>query len=428
MITKVKLLTQGEAELTVELNQAELKKFLEEAGKELAARVKLDGFRLGRVPPEILRKKLGDQPILETALERAIAEGTKEALRREKLDVYSTSDLKILTNSAERLKYTLKLLLFPEVKLGPYRHLGIALNETKVTEKEIEEALDFIRHARAQWEEFKGPAAEGQRLEIDFEAKDQDSLIEGGKSENHPLVLGQKIFMPGFEEQLLGMHQGETRKFSLLVPEDYFQKNIAGRKLDFTVTLKSLKKPIRPGLDDRFAQSLGNFLSVSSLKTSIQEGIVQEKKIKEKEKARLQILEEIDKQTEIKVPTALIQRQLQDRVNNFDQSLHQRGMELGLYLAKIGKTEEELKKEWQPKAETEVRRQLIMRAISQRESLKVQEEEVEKAAQTLAERVLLSGGGQEMPDLAEIKERCREELLREKIWEFLEKNNLNGSL
>src|SRR3989344_2866980 len=416
MLTKIKELKNSEAELWVELDEEDLKHYLKKTGEKLSEVVQVD----------VLRKNIGDQKILEEALEFAVTDSLANALRKEKLEVISSSDLKVTENTPTQVKYSIKLLLFPEVKLGEYKGLEVSKKEVSVEEKEIEETMTKILESRMVFKEFEGPAQNGHHLEVDFEVSDAGKLIDGGKSENHPLILGKGGFIPGFEDNLIGLKKGETKNFSLKSPDDYYQKTIAGKVLDFKVTVKSIKTGTIPDLNIEFFKTLGNFQSSEDLKNSIRSALKTEKEQKEKDRLRLEILDRVDKKSEMSIPPKLIEEQLEAMVANFDDNLHQQGMELSLYLAQVKKTRDDLKKNWYKQAESQIRRGLIMLEIGKRESVKISEQEAQEATDSLVARYLTSAPDKQGPDIEKIKQRAGDALLHEKIFEFLEKVNLKN--
>ncbi|MDO8495576.1 MAG: trigger factor [bacterium] len=414
----------SEAELKVELTQEDLKQYIKKAGEEVAASVAMDGFRAGKVPLDVVRKKVGDEKILEVAMDLAIKESFFQAIKKEKVDIISSSDLKVIDNTAEKLKYEVKIILFPEVKLGEYKNLGMSLKPVSVSEEEVQDTLKYIQKTRAEYKEVETPAEKDHRLEIDFEVKDKGAVIDGGKSENHPVVLGEGNFIPGFEDHLVGMKKGETKNFSLEVPGDYYQKSVAGKKLDFLVTIKTIKGAILPELTDDFAKSLGKFESVEDLKKNVSRGLQSERDQKERDRVRLLILDKVNEKTEMEVPDKMVEEQLDIMVSNFDQNLHARGLELSLYLTQISKTQDELRKEWRERAVKQIRQGLIMRAISKAEEIKVGEEEVAQAVGALLSRYAGAEELQAKVDPEELKNRAKESLLNEKVFDYLEKENI----
>ena len=427
MITKVNLLKDSEAELFVELNKEELQEYLKKTGEKISGLVRVDGFRPGKTPLDVVRKEIGDKKILEEALELAVTASLSKALKKENLEIVSSSDLAVNENTAESLKYSIKLLLFPEIKLGNYKNLNVAKKDVQVEDREVDNAIASLLKLHTEYKDFNGLAEKGHHLEIDFTVTENGRLIEGGESKNHPLILGNGGFVPGFEEELVGLKKGETKTFSLQVPKDYYQKSVTGKKLNFKVAIKSIKIGAVPELTDEFIKNLSSFNSVENFKAVVTENLRSEKQQKETDRLRLEILEKVNKNSEIKVPAKMLREQLEAMVVNFDKSLHEKGMELGLYLAHLKKTQEDLKKEWHAEAENQIRRGLIMREVAKRENIKVDEDEVQKATNSLLARNMLAGGGLSTSseiDAEKVKQKAGDLLLHEKIFEFLEKQNV----
>lgn len=423
MIIKLKPIANSQKELEVELNKEELREYLEKASETISQAVSIAGFRPGKAPFEVLRKEVGDKKILEEALEMAVVGSLAKATQKEKLEVMASSELKIMANTADLLRYSVKLMLYPEVKLGDYKNLNLEKKkEVKVEDQEILEAIKYILKTRATYQEFDGPAEKDHHLEINFEIGVGGQPVEGGKSENHPFVLGKGNFIPGFEDQLIGLKQGEAKEFSLDAPDDYYQKNLAGKKLDFKVTVKSIKAVLIPELNDDFIKSLGRFSSEEELKKNIAEGIKAEKEQKETERQRVEILEKIDAGSKIDLPEKIIEQQLDALIANFDQNLHAQGMELSLYLVHLKKSQDDLRKEWRGQAEKQIRQSLILREVGRRENIKVSEQEIEEAAAGLLMRYVGQGQDQSKVDAEGLKQRAGEAIFREKIFQYLEEN------
>lgn len=430
MTFTTKKLPDSKVELTVSLEKGDLLSYITEAEEYLAHQVKLKGFRPGRAPKEKVRDKIGEDRIREESLRIAVQSSLKKVLAKESFDIIEQLDFKIKENSTEKLVYQAMFLVFPEFALGDYKGLEIKRNVITVAEQEIKDVLNEILKSQTVFNEVKKPARAGDRVEVDFTIKHKGVVIEGGKSENHPIVLGDGKFIPGFEERLIGMKTGEARHFTLQIPADFYQKAIAGKELDFEVLVKKVESQTLPELNDKFAGSLGNFCSLKELKASIKRGLTMEKEIKERDRVRLAVLEKIASTTEIKMPPALIERRLDAMVQDLDNELHQKGMELGLYLAHIKKTQDELRRDWRPRAELQAKMGLITRAVAKAENLKVSEEEADEELQVVLQRYIV--GGQEgmgpealqNVDTGELKSKIRDTLLNEKALEFLEKQNI----
>lgn len=438
MTFNIKKLADSQVELTVELDKQDLLKYVDKTEKRLARELKVEGFRPGKAPQEMVRKTVGEEALRQETMETAIRMSLAEVLDREKLDIIDRGDLKIKENPADKLVYQIMLTLFPEVKLGEYKGLVIKRGEISVGDEEVKKVIDDVMRSRATLAEVDRPAQTGDRVEVDFEVKDGGQTIEGGKSQNHPIILGEEKFMPGFENSIVGLKKGETKSFSLTVPKDYYQKTIAGKLLNFEVKVNKVEDRVLPRLDNEFAKSVGRFSSVSELEASIKQGLMAEKEIKERDRARLAILQRVVDESKTELPKLLVERQLDSLISGFDNELHQNGLELGLYLAHIGKTQDQLRTEWRSRAENQVKINLIARAIAQAEKLRVSEDDVETELQAVLQSYLTGrmpgvaprpdASGPTGPEALEkvntedLRRQISDAMLSERVFEFLEKN------
>lgn len=415
-----KKLKNSDLELTISLDRKDIDFYIKKATDELQGSVRIDGYRQGKVPDDLLKKNVGEDRIKENALNIAVQESLQKLIEKENFEVFDYFDLKIKENKPDKLIYTVFLSLFPEVKLGSYDSLKINSKPISVSDEEIENTLKEIQETRTEYKDSDQSAKEGDRVEVDFEVTDNGQLIEGGKSENHPLIIGKKTFVPGFEEKLKDMKVGEEKSFMLRIPIDYHEKNIAGKELDFKVIMKKISYPTTPVLDDTFVQSLGNFANLGQLRQNVQAGLLEEKKTKESERIKLAILDEIIKNTKVVIPSKFLEKQLDAIISNFDQELHQRGLEIGLYLAHLKKTQEEFRKSFVPQAEKQVKTELIIREIGKKESIIIADSEIDERLQEINSAINLQdeivGRGL---DVATLRNRIRQVLFNEKIFQFL---------
>ncbi|MDP3954160.1 MAG: trigger factor [bacterium] len=423
MKTSVQKLKDSQVKLVVELDKEELDFYVREAEKRIANGLKIDGFREGRVPVDVARKKVGDEAIKSEALQLAVKQSAAEAIEEQKLEIIEHHELKINENSGTKLIYETMLTIFPEVNLGEYKGLDVKKNNIEVAPQEIDKTLGEVVKNRSQFEVSNEPARKGDRAEIDFEVKMDGNILDGGKSEGYPLVIGEDGFIPGFSEQIIGMKPEEEKEFSLNVPADYSEKKVAGKTVNCKIKVNKVEHIIKPELNDEFAKTLGAFSSLKDVKDSIREGLKMEKLEKEKERIRIALLEKILDKSSLEVPAVLVDRQLDSMVVSFDRELHQKGMELSLYLAHIKKTQDELKKDWRESAVKQVKLALITREIAKKEKLKVEEKEVGGELELAIQQFVQAGGniGSE-EEVGKLKNRIHDVLLNEKVFEFLEGN------
>lgn len=409
-------------ELTVELTREDLLKYIRGAEDAYGRELKIDGFRPGKAPREMIRQHVSEAQILESALETAVQRSLAQVLAEQEFDIIEASDLSVKENTAEKLLYTIKLHIFPEVTLPVLENIKVLRREAVVEPAEIDQALETIKASRAILTDKDEPASQGDRLEVDFQVKENGTLIEGGESKNHPVVIGKDNFIPGFEEQLIGLKKGDQKEFSLTAPKDFANKSIAGKKLDFNVTVQDVKKVSLPEMSDEFAKTLGKFENMDQLILNLKDSLLEEKNHKENQRVRLEIMNGIIDQTKCTVSPGMIEDQLTTMIQSFDQDLHRHDMEISLYLAKIGKTQEDLKKEWRPEAERQVKMALILRTVATKNHIQVSREESDEALEALVQSTMLRDGGTNPNiDMDRMRSAIQSRLLNEKTFEFLEK-------
>ncbi len=423
MTSTNKKLDADHIELNVELGRDELAEYVRLTEDSLSQEVNIDGFRPGKAPREKVRQHVGEVQVLESALQTAVQQSLAKVVAEQKLDVIEATDLSVKENTPEKLVYSVKLQIFPEVKLPDLAGIKINRRDVVVENKEVDEALETVKASRAVLTDTDEPAVKGDRLEVDFEVKENGVLIEGGESVNHPVVIGKENFVPGFEDQLIGMKKGERKEFSLTAPKDFVNKTVAGKKLDFTVTVKDIKKVTLPELNDEFAKKLGKFENLDQLMLNIRDGLTEEKKDKETQRVRLEIMNALINKATCTASLAMIEDQLTSMMQNFDQDLHRHDMELGLYLAKIGKTQEDIKKEWRPEAERQVKMALVLHALAKENKIEIAREETDEALESLIQSTMLrnpTGGANSNLDMERMRTSIQSRLLNEKVFKFLE--------
>lgn len=298
------------------------------------------------------------------------------------------------------------------MKLANYKGLEVKKNELKVEEQEISHALDYLQKSRVKTITINQPAKKNNRIEIDFEARCNGVKIENGESKNHPLILGEGHFLPGFENQLENMKTGEEKEFSLQVPKDWPDKRVADKNLDFKVKMNLIQERIIPQLNDEFAKSLGNFDSLESLKKNVKEGLLQEKEIKEKERMRLGMIEKVVADSEIEISSEIIDQELENMINEFKASIATLGWDFNMYLQGAKKSIDDLKKEWREQAEKRVKIGICLKMIAEKEKIVPTIQEIEERMNQ--EKI-------ENVDLVILKKYTENIIINEKVFALLER-------
>ncbi len=408
-----------EARITVE--REELEGYLRRTKEAVTREVTVEGFRKGKAPQHLAESQVGEVALRAEALELALGESFTQAAQEQGWDIARTTDLKVERNDKDGLEYAIRVHLWPAVVLPDLASVTVARKVVDVTDGEVDEALDTVRGLRATFLDKTGAAAVGDRVEIDFDASLEGTPIEGGSSRNHPLVIGGKSFMPGFEEELVGLTPAMGKEFSLTAPADYYEPRLAGKKVDFKVTVQRVQAVLKPAADDEFAKSLGKFEGLAQLRESLRQGILTDKKTREQQRLRLAILDAIIAGAQVPTPEDMVTAEIDEMVHRFSHDLRERGIEMPMYLARLGKTEDQLKADWHADAQRQVRIMLVLRQLSKEKGLSVADDELAAAVNETVGQLIKGGQAtEEQIDAERIRTVLAERILREKVLHFVE--------
>jgi len=407
-------------ELTISLGADELATHINQAKEQLVSEVSVDGFRKGKAPDKMASQKISDDKVREAALQASVESSFSSVAKEQELDVAKTSELKILKNTPTELTYSILVSIWPKLELGDLSRFGTTRQTIQVTDEQVKEALDTLRNMKATFLDKEGPVTEGDRTEIDFAASVDDKPVSGGEGKNHPLVVGGKTFMPGFEEQLIGLRGGDTKEFELIAPKDYAHPDLAGKTLHFTVTIRKVQVVMRPEINDEFAHSL-KFDDTKSLEQAARDSVTAQERTKERDRIRLAIMNKILAETKLPAPEFLVQEEVEQMTRRFEQDLQAKGLGLDLYLARLGKSRDEMKKQWQDEAARQVRMSLIIRQVIREQHIDVSEQEADAMLKdTVSQFASQEGIPQDKLDTETLRRTIVDRILTEKALAHLE--------
>lgn len=422
----IKKLPKSKVELHVSLPWDEWKGEIAHALEHLAKETKVPGFRPGKAPLAVLEKHLGKETILNEAAEHAVSHSYVQALKQEKLEAIGAPEVrveKIAEN--ETLAYSAVTAVMPEVKLQSWRgdvnKINAEFTQTgdAVTEEEVAKELQKLAETRAKLVTVHREARTGDNVLVNFSVSQNGVSIENGTSEKHPVVLGRGAFIPGFEDNLLGMRADEEKTFELTFPEGYHAKNLAGRPATFQVKLNVVQERELPALDDVFAKGLGHFESLEKLKESLRGGMLKEKKVKNEERHRGKILEALVEKAEIEYPQILVEEELARTLRVLEMQAESQGFNFAEYLAQMKKTEADLKKEWEPIAKKTLAANLILDYLAKENEIDADSKEIEaEMNKTLAHYKNIREVEKKI-DMERLYNAAREHLLHEKTFAWL---------
>lgn len=423
MDVKIKTLPKSQVELLIEIPSKKMGGFLDKAITVLSKDLKLKGFRPGKVPKDVAEKHIDSKAILEKGAEIAVQETYPQAILENHIEAIGLPKVEILKIARKNpLIFKAQVAVLPKVKLGDYKNIKAKKREIGVGEDEVASALDWLRKSRAKYITVSRPCQKGDRVEVDFESFLVGVPLEDGSSKNHPLILGEGKFVPGFEDNVEGMKQDEEKNFSITFPQDYYKKDLAGQKIDFKVKMELVQKVELPELNDEFSKNLGEFPNLESLKKSIKDGLWREKEQKETQRFREEILEKIVEKSAMELPDVLIESELDKMVKELEVSLKNMGLELEVYLEKIKKTVEDLKKDWRDMAQKRLKAALALREIAAKEDMSISDEEIkERINRDVLSQYSSEEEARKSVNMDEVEEYMRGAVRNEKTLELLEK-------
>jgi trigger factor len=427
MDIKVKKLPKSRVEMEVSIPWDEWKGEIDHAVDHLSAEIKVEGFRPGKAPRAMLEKRLGKATVLIEGAEHAIDHLYPAALEQSKVDAIGKPEVRLdEVKDGEPLRFTVTTAVMPDIALRPWEKKVKSVNEAhrkvkhEVSPEDIEKELKSIAESRAKQVTVMREARNGDVVLVDFVVRQGGVPIEGGTSKKHPVVLGKNAFIPGFEEALLGMQEGEEKTISLTFPEKYHIAMLAGKPADFEVKVLVVQEQQIPELDDTFATSLGKFEGIEELRKNISEGMRMEKENEAKEKRRIAILEAILEEAEAEIPEMLVESELRRMISEFGNQAAMAGMTLEDYLARGKKTEDDLAKEWRPQAEKRILSGLVLDRIVKEKELEAAQEEIEAEMNKVLAYAKSIEKAEKDLDLAAIYNAAQSRLRNEKLFELLE--------
>ncbi len=420
----IKKLPKSQVEMKITVPAEELEKFLDLAASDLSSDINVAGFRPGKAPRKIVEQKVGSEKVLAHAAEKAVKKSFVDEITKNKIDTIGEPRITITKIApGNDLEYKAVVSVMPEIIVGNYRSIAKKTKKPKSEKakpEEVEKELQLLRKSRAKVVTVRREARNGDMVEIDFEILMDGKSIEGGKSSNHPLTIGENYFIPGFEENLAGMKEAEEKEFELSFPDDYHQKNLAGKPATFKVKMKLVQEKDLPAIDDEFAKSLGNFENMEALKKSIAEGLELEHKKKNEEKWRAEALEKIAAGSQMEIPPALIELETEKMMAEFEHNIASMGMSLDTYLENIKKSKSEVAEGWKETATKRVKAALILREIAKSENIEASASEVEEEMNKVLAYYKSTPDMEKNVDMEKLYNYSKGVLTNEKVFKFLE--------
>ena len=375
-------------EVVIKIDGEAWKNALDKAFKEKSKDAKVDGFRKGKVPRDIYEKHFGKESLWLEAADTVLQDAYTKAMEESKLIPVVQPDVSLKNLSDELVEFTFKIITKPEVNVKKYKGLKVAKEEVKVTKEEIEHELSHVLEKYTELVTKEGKVENGDIAVIDFEGFKDGVAFDGGKGENYSLEIGSHTFIPGFEEQVIGMSAGEEKDINVTFPEDYGVKDLKGAPVVFKVKVNEVKTKEARELDEDFFEDLGleGVDSKEKLEAEIEKSIKAQKEMDVENKYIDAILEEVSKNVEVDIPGEMVNEEIDRLKSRFEEQMKMQGISLDLYYQFTKSTEEDLKNQLEKEAYSNVLYRLMLEEIMTLEKIEVTEEEAEKEAEELAKK------------------------------------------
>lgn len=376
-------------EISIKIEGEVWQQALDDAFKEANEKVKVDGFRKGKAPKDIFLKKYGLESLYEGATDKVLNEAYIKLLQENQtLEIVCQPEVRINEINEDGVEFIFGLTLKPEVKLGKYKNLGIKKEEVKVTAEEIDQAVEETLDKYAEMGIKDGIVEVGDTVIIDFEGFKDGVPFDGGKSEDYSLKIGSGTFIPGFEENMVGLKKGDTKDIKLSFPEDYHSEELKGQPVIFKVLIKEIKETIIPELNEEFFKDLGHegINTKEELENQLKENIMARKEAESENTYIDQLLDEGIKGMEVELPKGMIEEEISRMVGQYEETLQRQGLTLEQFYQFTNSNEEALRNQMTLEAEKRIKSRLMLEAIAKEENIEITEEKANEEVSKLAQK------------------------------------------
>ncbi len=376
----------NELKLEFEIEAEKFDEAIKKVYTKSAKYFNIPGFRKGKAPMAIVEKTYGPSIFYEDAFNEVVPDIYEKELKENNIEAVSNPDIDITQmEKGKDLKFTAVVQIKPEVKLGKYKGIQVKKIEYNVSDKDVEHELGHMQERNARIIPVEDrPVEKGDIAVIDFEGSVDGVKFEGGKAEGHELEIGSNTFIPGFEEQVIGMKVGEEKDINVKFPDDYFSEDLKGKDAIFKVKVNEIKKKELPELNDEFAKDASEFDTLDELKNSIKEKLEEENKSRAKYETEEEVIKAACDDVEIDIPSGMIDTELDNMVKEIESRLSYQGMNMDMYLNMMGKTMADFRKDGEEQAKTAVKTRLVLEQIIKEEKIEPEKEKIDEKLEEMA--------------------------------------------
>ncbi|MBR2704607.1 MAG: trigger factor [Clostridia bacterium] len=379
----------------------------------------IPGFRKGKAPMSLIEKTYGPSIFYEDTFNEVVPEIYEKELKENGIEAVSRPEIEITQmEKGKDLIFTAVVQTKPEVKLGKYKGIELEKGDVSVVAADVKKELDQMAEKNARLVTVEDRAVKNKDIAvIDFEGFVDGKAFEGGKAEKHELEIGSKTFIPGFEDQVIGMKVDEEKDINVKFPEEYFSKELAGKDATFKVKLHEIKVKELPAIDDEFAKDVSEFDTLKDLKASIKDRLVEDKKNQAKYQLESDAIKAVSDNTKVEIPSGMIETEIDNMLKEIDGRLAYQGLNLEQYLKMINKSEDDMRKEYEPQAAESVKTRLVLEAIVKAENIEATDKDIEAKIKEMAANY--GRKEDELLNNENLKEYLRNNITTEKAIQFI---------
>ncbi len=407
MSLQVEKLEKNMAKLTIETSVEDFEKAVDAAYAKNKGKINVQGFRKGKAPRAIIEKMYGAEIFFEDAANEIIPEAYEKAVAESDLEIVSQPKIEVTQiGKGQTFIFTAEVALKPEVTLGAYKGVEVESMDVTVTDEDVDKEVEAERERNARTITVEDrPVADKDTAIINFEGFVDGVAFEGGKGENHPLVIGSHSFIDNFEEQLIGVEIGKEVEVNVTFPEEYHAPDLAGKPAMFKVTVNEIKAKELPELDDEFAQDVSEFETLAEYKEDVKAKITERKEKEAKAAKEDAVITKIIEEATMEIPDAMVESQVRQMAEDFAGRIQQQGLSVEQYLQFMGTTPEQFIEQLRPNALKRIQSRLVLEAIVEAEKIEVSDEKVDQEIEDMAKMYQM--------DAAKLKELMGERELKQ---------------
>ena len=387
MSLQVEKLEHNMAKLTIEVSAEEVEKALQAAYMKERGKISVPGFRKGKVPRQMIEKMYGPEVFYDDAANQLINESYIKAYDESELEIASQPKIDVVQlEKGKVFIYTAEVAVKPEVVLGEYKGLTVDAAAVEVTDEEVDAELDKERERNARTIEVTDRAVQDKdMIKLDFEGFVDGVPFEGGKGEDYPLAIGSNSFIPGFEDQLIGVLPGQDVEVNVTFPEEYQAAELAGKPAVFKCKVNEIKAKELPELDDEFASEVSEFDTLDAYKEEVRSKILERKEAEAKQHKENQVVDKAIENAQMDIPQPMIDNEVKQMADDFARRIQQQGLTVEQYFQFTGYDESKMIAEMTPQAEKRIKTRLVLEAVAKAENIQVSDERVDEEMQKMAD-------------------------------------------